>query len=47
VLPGQSVYVTFEFSNGAEVLTIPAPVAVPLSPVPRGPAVPGENVEPE
>jgi hypothetical protein len=47
LIPGRSVYVTFEFSNGAQALTLPAPVAVPLSPVSRGPAVPGENKEPE
>ena len=33
--PGQSVNLTFEFSNGAEPLTLRAPVSTPLSPAPR------------
>lgn len=43
--PGNSVYVTFQFSNGAQPLTLAAPVAVPTSPASRGPAVEGEDVE--
>ena len=43
--PGQSVYVTFSFSNGVAPLTVPAPVGVPLSPASRGPGIEGENVE--
>jgi hypothetical protein len=43
--PGQSVNLVFEFSNGAAPLTLRVPVATPLTPAPRGSAVPGENVE--
>jgi hypothetical protein len=35
LLPGMSVNLVFEFSNGAAPLVIPAPVTVPLSPAPR------------
>jgi hypothetical protein len=45
--PGRAVYITFEFSNGAQALTLPAPVSVPDSAGPRGSAVPDENVESE
>jgi hypothetical protein len=45
--PGTSLNLVFEFSNGAAPLVLQAPVAVPLSPVPRESGVPGENVEPE
>ena len=45
--PGYAVTVTFEFSNGAQPLTVPVPVAPPLSPAPRGSAVPGEDHEVE
>ena len=45
--PGYAVNITFEFSNGAQPLTVQAPVAPPLSPAPRGSAVPGEDREVE
>jgi hypothetical protein len=45
LLPGQSVYVTFSFSNGTAPLTVPAPVGVPASPASRASGVPDENVE--
>jgi hypothetical protein len=35
---GNSVNLVFTFSNGAQPLTVQAPVGVPLSPVPRGSA---------
>jgi hypothetical protein len=44
--PGSAVSMTFEFSNGAQPLTLQAPVGVPLSPAPRGSAVPGGHQEP-
>jgi hypothetical protein len=47
LMPGQSVYVTFEFSNGAQQLTVPVAVTVPLTPASRGPVNPSENIEPE
>lgn len=40
-----AVNLTFEFSNGAQPLTVPAPVAPPLSPAPRESGIPNENVE--
>ena len=45
--PGGAVNLVFEFSNGAEPLTIQAPMGIPLSPAPRGSGNPNENVEPE
>jgi hypothetical protein len=45
LVPGDSVILTFEFSNGAAPLTVPVPVAIPLSPAPRVPGVEGENAE--
>ena len=45
--PGMSLNLVFEFSNGAAPLVLQAPVAVPLSPVPRESGIPNENVEPE
>jgi len=45
LLPGDSVYLTFSFSNGAAPLTVAAPLAVPGTPVPRASGVPGENSE--
>ena len=45
LLPGDSVYLIFSFSNGAEPLTVPAPFGVPGTPVPRASGVPGENSE--
>jgi hypothetical protein len=47
LLPGMSLNLVFEFSNGAAPLVLRAPVATPLSPVPRESGVPNENVEPE
>lgn len=38
LLPGNSVNLVFTFSNGAEPLTMQAPVGVPTSPAPRGSA---------
>jgi hypothetical protein len=43
--PGSSVYVTFTFSNGADPLTLPAPVGTPTEPASRAPGIPGENSE--
>jgi len=45
VIPGQSLNLVFEFSTGANPLVVQAPVAVPLSPVSRGPGLPRENTE--
>jgi hypothetical protein len=45
--PGQAVYVTFTFSNGAQPLTLAAPVNIPESPASRAPGNPDENKEPE
>lgn len=47
LLPGQSINLVFEFSNGAEPLELQASIGVPLSPAPRGSAEPGENHEGE
>jgi hypothetical protein len=38
LLPGTSVNLVFTFDNGAAPLTVAAPVAMPLSPAPRGSA---------
>jgi hypothetical protein len=46
-LPGMSVNLVFEFSNGAPALTLQAPVAPPLSPAPRESGDPAEGHEPE
>jgi hypothetical protein len=46
-LPGMSVNLVFEFSNGAPALTLQALVAPPLSPAPRESGVPAEGHEPE
>ena len=43
LVPGNSVNLVFEFSNGTEPLVVQAPMAVPLSPASRGPANPAEN----
>jgi hypothetical protein len=43
--PGQSVNLVFEFSSGAQPLTLQAPVATPLTPEPRGSGIPDEGVE--
>jgi hypothetical protein len=45
LVPGRSAYLTFTFSNGAAPLTLPAPMAVPLTPGSRGPGIPDENSE--
>jgi hypothetical protein len=45
--PGTSLNLVFEFSNGAVPVVLQAPVATPLSPVPRESGIPNENVEPE
>ncbi len=43
LVPGTSVNLVFEFSNGADPLVVQAPMAVPLSPASRAPGVPEEN----
>jgi hypothetical protein len=45
LLPGMSVNLVFEFSNGAAPLTVQAPVGIPLSPAPRESPNPSENQE--
>ena len=44
LLPGQSLNLVFEFSNGADDLVLQAPTAIPLSPASRAP---GSEVEHE
>jgi hypothetical protein len=39
LIPGQSINLVFEFSNGAAPLVLQAPMAVPLSPASRAPGV--------
>ncbi|GGL03019.1 hypothetical protein [Mangrovihabitans endophyticus] len=41
--PGAEVNLVFEFSNGAEPLSVRAPMAIPSSPASRAPAVPDET----
>jgi hypothetical protein len=43
LLPGQSVNLVFEFSDGSEPLVVQAPVAIPLSPASRAPGNPEEH----
>jgi hypothetical protein len=43
LVPGTSVNLVFEFSNGAEPLVVQAPMAVPLSPASRAPGNPAED----
>jgi hypothetical protein len=45
LLPGMSVNLVFEFSNGAAPLTLQAPVGIPLSPAPRESGNPAEKQE--
>lgn len=45
--PGQSVYVTFSFDNGAKPLTLAAAIGTPASPASRAPGNPDENKESE
>jgi copper(I)-binding protein len=45
--PGQAVYVTFTFDNGAQPLTLAAPAGTPATPVSRGPGSDQENKEQE
>jgi hypothetical protein len=47
LVPGNSVNLTFAFSNGAPPLTVQAPMAIPLSPAPRGSAHVEEATEGE
>jgi hypothetical protein len=47
LIPGASVNLVFEFSSTPQQLEVPAPVAVPLSPVSRPPVNPSENLEEE
>jgi hypothetical protein len=39
LVPGNSVNLVFEFSNGADPLVVQAPVAIPLSPASRAPGI--------
>ncbi len=43
--PGQAVYVTFTFDNGAQPLTLAAPVGTPSTPASRAPGNADENKE--
>ena len=47
LVPGTSLNLVFEFSNGAAPLVVQAPTAVPLSPASRAPGSGAENHEPE
>jgi len=47
LIPGGSVNLVFEFSNGQPALTLRAPMAVPMSPVPRESGNPSEDLESE
>jgi hypothetical protein len=47
LIPGGSLNLVFEFSNGGEPLVVQAPVTVPMSPASRGPGSEAENHEPE
>jgi hypothetical protein len=40
LMPGMALNLVFEFSNGAEPLVVPAPMAIPLSPASRAPGEP-------
>ncbi|MEV4704752.1 hypothetical protein [Actinoplanes sp. NPDC049316] len=44
LMPGNSINLVFEFSNGAAPLTVQAPVSVPQSPASRAPGNPNENM---
>ncbi|MGW4943845.1 hypothetical protein ACWEOZ_19915 [Actinoplanes sp. NPDC004185] len=45
LVPGQSINLVFEFSNGAQPLVLQAPMAIPLSPASRAPGLaPEENL---
>ena len=43
LLPGTSVNLVFEFSNGTDPLVVQAPMAIPLTPASRAPGISGEN----
>ena len=43
LLPGTSVNLVFEFSNGTPPIVVQAPMAIPLSPASRAPGNPGES----
>jgi hypothetical protein len=45
LLPGMSLNLVFEFSNGAQPLTLQAPVGIPMSPASRAPGIENENTE--
>jgi hypothetical protein len=45
--PGQAVYVTFTFDNGAAPLTVPVSIGTPSAPASRAPGNPNENKEQE
>jgi hypothetical protein len=47
LVPGGSLNLVFEFSNGVEPLILPAPMTVPLSPASRAPGSEAEGHEPE
>ena len=44
LVPGGSVNLVFEFSNGAEPLVVQAPMGIPLSPASRGPVRPEASI---
>jgi len=45
LVPGQSINLVFEFSNGAAPLVLQAPVAIPQVPASRAPGLPHEDTE--
>ena len=45
LVPGQSINLVFEFSNGADPLVLQAPVAIPQVPASRAPGLPHEDTE--
>ncbi|MEV8509563.1 hypothetical protein AB0368_32700 [Actinoplanes sp. NPDC051475] len=45
LMPGNSVNLVFEFSDGADPLVVQAPVSVPASPASRAPGDPAENTQ--
>lgn len=47
LMPGNSLNLVFEFSNGADPLVVQAPVSIPLSPASRAPGLPHEGEEGE
>jgi len=45
LVPGNQLSLVFRFSDGSADLHLLASVATPLTPAPRGSALPGENSE--